>query len=154
MKAKRKLLREKVSVSGSERGKGRWKQLNCIIHGYETVRQQKKTKMSRGFEQVAMVGPLPPVGSWEGTTLPSLAQASCAFANYSICAKLSLVYISAFFSRLWDPGEQVGLFREIKISLDLVPSLTPIRNYQAEYRTAVTYNLPPSHSADSHSVCQ
>lgn len=47
----------------------------------------------------------------------------------------------------------MGLFLEIKISLDLVPSLTPIRNYRGEYRTAVTYNLPPPHFANSHSLC-
>lgn len=104
-----------------------------------------------------MVGQLPPVdcseGSWEETTLFQLAQASCTFANYSIRAKFSLAHTSAFFSRLRDPGEQVGLFLEIKISLDLVPSLPPIRNYRAEYRTAVTYNLPPPHFANSHSLC-
>lgn len=131
--------------------------LKCIIHGYETVRQFfKKTKISRGFEQAAMVGPLPlgdcSEGFWEEPTLASLARASCAFANFSIHAIIP-AHTSASFSRLQDPGEQMGLFLEIKMYLDLVLSLTPIRNYQAEYGTAVTYNLPTSHSANSHSLC-
>lgn len=86
--------------------------LKCIIHGYETIRQyKKKTKISRGFEQAAMVGLLP-LGdcsevSWEQITLSSLAWASCAFANHSIHAVTASSHIASF-SRLQDPGEQMG----------------------------------------------
>lgn len=61
-------------------------------------------------------------GSWEETTLSQLAPASWALL---IIAKLSPACTSASFSRLRDPGEWVGLHPSR--SLDLVPSLTPIR---------------------------